>query len=179
VTAEPARTLRLAAAPSWSPSSSAAPLALVPDPPGAPAQQPLPLQWTSYARPPVAVPPERPDPGDEGLPPDLEQWVARLSAAVLEVLHGARPAGQLSRWLAPRVHRALADRAARVRPLQAGPPRVAVRSVHVTPRLPAHPDDSPAVEAAAVVAVGPRCRAVALRLEPHAGRWRVTALEVG
>jgi hypothetical protein len=111
------------------------------------------------------------------VPPDLDAWVGRLAAAVMEVLHGTRPAGQLTRWLAPRVHRALADRAARVRPLRDGPPLVCVRSVRTSQR----PGDGGrgAVEAAVVVAVGPRCRAVALRLEPYAQRWRITALEVG
>ena len=116
--------------------------------------------------------------GGEGVPPDLDAWVARLAAGALEVLHGSRPAGQLMRWFEPRVHRALADRAARVRPVPGGAPRVAVRSVHVSVR--AATRDVPVVaEAAAVVAVGPRCRAVALRLSPYHGRWRVTALEVG
>ena len=173
----PRPTLTVVPAPRTSPPPAPPPLTLVPG--RLPAQPELPLEWESApaARTLTAVP-ALPD-GGGALPPDLQAWVGRLAAGVLEVLHGVRPAAQLSRWFAPRVHRALADRAARVRPLQQGPPRIAVRSVHVSGRSSDDGEDLTVVEAAAVVAVGPRCRAVALRLEPHAGRWRVTALEVG
>lgn len=173
---------------SW-PDTDGEPVALVPE--HEPEQPALPLLWPvpalhrrdePGAEPPAASsagPAALAGSGDgEGVPPDLDAWVARLAAGALEVLHGSRPAGQLMRWFEPRVHRALADRAARVRPVPGGAPRVAVRSVHVSVR--AATRDVPVVaEAAAVVAVGARCRAVALRLSPYHGRWRVTALEVG
>jgi hypothetical protein len=41
------------------------------------------------------------------------------------------------------------------------------------------PVEPGAVEAAAVVDDGRRVRAVAVRLEPHRGAWRATALEIG
>lgn len=110
--------------------------------------------------------------------PDARATVHQLVQAVVEVLGGSRPAGQLVRWLTADVHAGLHRRAAlaaRVR--QAGPAgpgrRPVVRGVRVC-----RPADG-VVEASAVVLDDGRVRAVALRLEGLDGRWRTTALEVG
>lgn len=99
-----------------------------------------------------------------------------LVRAVVEVLSGARPATQLIRWADHDVHAALTRRAAitaRVRgtvPARRPPVVRGVRTCPVSDRV---------VEASAVVVEADRVRAVALRLEACAGRWRITALEVG
>ncbi len=114
--------------------------------------------------------------------PEVHDWIARLSRAAVEVRAGARPLGQLRRWLSDEVYAQL------LRSSRRRSPRVA------EPRRRRAPDDQPArttlrtvrtcevadgrVEAAAVVDDGRRCWALALRLEGADGRWLCTALEV-
>ena len=114
--------------------------------------------------------------------PEPRAWGGRLVQAVVEVLAGDRPAGQLVRWTSSDVYddvTALVPVRARPgwsrpRPPGAEPPaRAAVRSVHVT-----EPADGVA-EVAATVTRGRRTTAVALRLEGLDGRWQCTALELG
>lgn len=113
-----------------------------------------------------------------------------VGQAILEVLAGARPAGQLVRWMDPVVHdglvlraelvRAAAVRADTARPGQAGPVasrppyrQATVRSVHpcrISMRC---------YEMALVISEPGRCRAMALRLELRHLQWRVTALHLG
>jgi hypothetical protein len=113
--------------------------------------------------------------------PEPRAWGGRLVQALVEVLAGDRPAGQLVRWTSSEVYD---DVTALVpapghpgpgrRPRPAGKPtRAAVRSVHVT-----EPADGVA-EVAATVSRGRRTTAVALRLEGLDGRWQCTALELG
>jgi hypothetical protein len=108
-------------------------------------------------------------------------WAGRLVQAVLEVVSGARPASQLVRWTTAPIYEALC---ASVTPPQtaarAGSRRIVatrfaevVRSVHVS-----EPCDG-VVEVCAIVQQGPRCRAIALRLEGIDGRWQCTALQIG
>lgn len=90
---------------------------------------------------------------------------------LLEVVVGERPVRQVASWVSPRVlagleHRSPSQRTALGR-------RPMLRSLRVT-----EPADSVA-EVSAVVALGERVRAVALRLEGLDGRWTVTALHVG
>jgi hypothetical protein len=96
-----------------------------------------------------------------------------LAAAVVEVIRGVRPVGQLARWLALGVLTELRERVA----LASAAPQVAVRPA-VVRRLIACRVPS-AVEVSAAVDDGVRVRAVAFRLEAHRGGWRVTALEIG
>lgn len=109
--------------------------------------------------------------------PDPQRAAAVITQAVLEVLSGARPAHQLTRSLSEPVLGTLraqaAHRAARRSPGMRPQARPLVRSVRTS-----HPDDG-VVEASAVVQRGPRCVAVALRLEGWRGAWRCTALEIG
>lgn len=108
--------------------------------------------------------------------PDPRSWAAQFVQIALEVAAGFRPLGQVVRWTSPEVFEALdrrhrlaaaASRDARRRPV------IRVRAVQLfSPR-------SGVVEAGAVVDDGRRTRAVALRLESEAGRWRVTAWETG
>ncbi len=103
--------------------------------------------------------------------PDPKVWIARLSQATVEVLAGVRPLAQLSPWLDERVHQQLAIRVKAASKRQLAP-RLQARLRTVRICLPA----DGIVEASAVVQHGPRCRAMALRLEGLDGRWRCTEL---
>lgn len=113
--------------------------------------------------------------------PDPRTWGARLVQAVLEIVEGDRPLGQASRWVSTDVlddlealtHRRARDAAGSTRPGDARRrrERPSVRSVHVC-----EPVDGVA-EVCAVVRRGPRCTALALRLEGLGGHWQCTALE--
>jgi hypothetical protein len=130
---------------------------------------------------PPAQPRLRLVPGETGGParglPDPQAWAGTLAQAVVEVLAGDRPVGQLLRWTTAGIYANLSRRAAlatRERTaVRAGRPRAVVRRVHVS-----QPKDGVA-EASAVLSDGPRTRAMALRLQHADGRWLCTALELG
>jgi hypothetical protein len=92
-----------------------------------------------------------------------------LATALVEVLAGRRPVGQLRVHCAPPVYAGLSGRAPKS---GAGDP-LTVLSVRV-----GQPADGVA-EACATVRHGQRVRALAFRMEGVDGRWRVTALEIG
>lgn len=96
-----------------------------------------------------------------------------LAQAAVEVIRGARPLGQLVRWLTPAVYDAVGRRAA----LGTGVSQTGMRTTIRRVRLCRFGTD--AVEATVVVDDGPRVRAVALRMELHRGAWRGVALEIG
>ncbi len=112
--------------------------------------------------------------------PEPMPWAGRLVQGILEVLSGMRPVSQLVRWTTTDVYDSICTRAERRsrmmgEPRDIAPGRLAevVRSVHVN-----EPADGIA-EVCAIVQQGPRCRAVALRLEGIDGRWQCTALQIG
>ncbi len=103
---------------------------------------------------------------------------------MIEVVSGVRPVSQLVRWttaavydeLCARVARPVASTGAVGRAVNTtATPRLAevVRSIRVS-----EPHDGVA-EVCAIVQQGPRCRAIALRLEGIDGRWQCTALQIG
>ncbi len=111
----------------------------------------------------------------------LESWARRYAQAVVEIVNGDRPASQLVRWTAPRVHQELTRRAhvvARAGVHQAGlgrgrqpVVRPAVHQVHtcfVTPGV---------AEVSVHVRYGQRSRALAARFEHRDVKWVCTALE--
>lgn len=105
---------------------------------------------------------------------DLPPPGPRAAAAVrllLEVVVGERPARQVAGWVSPRVLAGLERRSPGHRAALGRRPQL--RSLRIT-----EPADAVA-EISAVVALGERVRAVALRLEGLDGRWTVTALHVG
>lgn len=112
--------------------------------------------------------------GDASLP-DPAGWSRRLLIAVAETAAGHRPLQQLAALLSPSVAQGLGadfERAAQRRRrhwLHAA----GVRSVRAC-----EPTDGVA-EVAATVQVGPRVRAIAMRLEVYGGRWRCTRLHLG
>jgi hypothetical protein len=107
--------------------------------------------------------------------PDPGPWARRLLIGIIETADGRRPLLQLAALLSPSVCRGLGgdfELAART-----GAPhwlhRARVRSVRVT---------EPArgvAEVSATVDVGPRVRAIAMRLEEDHERWRCTRLQLG
>jgi hypothetical protein len=109
-------------------------------------------------------------PTSSDLLPDPRRWSARLAQGIVEVLHGHRPLQQLVRWTDEAVYADLARRLTYRRPADA--PRPRVRSIRVC-----QPSDGIA-EASVVVQSGPRCRALAMRLEGLDGRWCCTVLEI-
>jgi len=98
-----------------------------------------------------------------------------LAQAAVEVIRGARPLGQLVRWLTPAAYDALGRRAALTAASRG--PQTGMRTTIRRVRLCRFGTD--AVEAAVVVDDGPQVRAVALRMELHRGAWRGVALEIG
>lgn len=121
--------------------------------------------------------------------PEERRRVASIATSVaqacMEVLAGARPIGQLSRWLDPSSFARLQLRSAMVREQrerakhlpEAGIHKLhrgaKVRSVHLCRPSPT------AYEATLVVNEPTRSRAVAIRLEYRRDAWKVATLEVG
>ncbi len=101
------------------------------------------------------------------LPPP-QRVATAMSRALIEILTGMRPAGQLSTHCTPPVIAALLERT----PLP-GTGLARLQSAHIC-----QPTDG-VVEVAAVYRRGPRARAIAFRLAGLDGRWRITALQVG
>lgn len=109
--------------------------------------------------------------------PEPRPWAGRLVQAVVEVTAGVRPLTQLVRWTTTEVYESMQRRATHAlasgRGDETGRWAEVVRSVRVS-----EPVDGVA-EVCAIVQQGPRCRAVALRLEGIDGRWQCTALHIG
>ena len=105
---------------------------------------------------------------------ELESWTFTLAQALAEMLAGARSPGQLhgvaTLDVIRQVERCYGTFGARLGEL---PVRPVVRSVHVREIEP-H-----STEASAVVAIGGRVRAVALRLDLTDRGWCCTAVESG
>lgn len=111
---------------------------------------------------------------------EVQAWATRFAQAVVEVVAGHRPPGQLVRWTSRAVYRdlerrtRLAQRAASAAggmPVQRSTLRPQVRSVHVC-RVGAK-----VAEVSVHVRHGRRSRALAVRLEAVQGRWTCTAME--
>jgi Family of unknown function (DUF6459) len=107
--------------------------------------------------------------------PPAGVWARQFVQAALEVIAGRRPASQLVRWTTEEVYATLSRRAALAQRFERSATcaqSAVVRSVHVC-----QPADG-VIEASAVVVDRGRIRAVALRLDELAGRWRVSVLEM-
>ena len=106
---------------------------------------------------------------------DPALWGRRLLIAIIECAAGHRPLQQLSTLLSPAVARGLRidfERAA-IRRRRHWLHDATVRTVHACEPAPG------VAELCATLAVGPRARAVAMRLEESHGRWRCVLLQVG
>jgi len=139
-----------------------------------PHDRPLPFAGPSRRRLTERRDPFAVRPTSRGELPDPTAFGRRLLVAMLEALGGRRSLHQLSPHLSQRVYSGLAgdlERPGRVRAWRSERP--VVRSVRVC-----EPADGIA-EVSAVVQVGPRCRAIAARLEGLDGRWRCVRLQIG
>ncbi|WP_254910356.1 Rv3235 family protein [Gulosibacter sp. 10] len=110
--------------------------------------------------------------------PDPEVLLRNLGRSVFEALAGVREVEQMARWIAPEVFTRLlaraqhAARARRVRGRSVRRPVIETRAcLWQSPR-------SGVVEATVLVDLGPRVRAVVIRLEEFRGRWRAERLHV-
>jgi len=146
-------------------------------PGGAPAEPPAPRHLR------VVRDPESTGAAEwDGLP-HPGAWVARLGPAVFEVIAGERPIHQLTRWASRDILTVLARRHAAAQRHPAGrdrtPPGRRAQSVRVQSVAPG------VIEATVVVRSGPRCRALAMRLEvvgrekASGPRWLLTACDIG
>jgi hypothetical protein len=104
--------------------------------------------------------------------PDAGSWAPRLVQGLIEVLNGLRPAPQLVRWTSAEVYTAVRHQLRRTSALGTRPSRLLVRSVRSF-----EPEEGIA-EVTAVIQIGPRVRALALRIEALANRWQCTALHL-
>jgi hypothetical protein len=111
-------------------------------------------------------------PAGRGNLPDPHAFGRRLLIGVFEALGGHRTLPQLASHLSQRVYAGLLGDLERGSQTSWRTPPT-IRSVRVC-----EPADGVA-ELAAVIQVGPRCRAVAARLEARDGRWRCVKLQVG
>lgn len=109
--------------------------------------------------------------------PDPIEVVERLALLACEILAGTRNLDQIARWVTEDVYRLIAERsvAAKRQRAQATDanlkrPLVRVSSSHVC-----EPRDG-IVEGVVLVTIGPRMRAVAIRLEGLDHRWRASTL---
>ncbi len=146
----------------------------------------LPLLWEVSPGVPAIpeVPPDLHIVGDDANAPEFpdlpepRQWVARLASAVSEVMAGARPVSQLTRWLTRDQLTRVSARAAAISRhpsarAQRGMPRArvvrAVRVCHVAPGV---------IEASAVLVGSDRTQAIAFRIEVVADRWLATVVDM-
>lgn len=112
--------------------------------------------------------------------PDATAWSTWLAQLIVEVVHGRRPASQLARWTEEAVLATVLLRARQLRaPASGRPPRTIERTggaslASVRIQQPC----GEAVEASAVIR-GPRCSALAFRLEARGERWLCTAVDFG
>lgn len=133
-----------------------------------PYDLPLPLEIPPRPRRPVPLP-------RLSTAPDPVPWATRLLIGLAETAAGRRPLAQLAPLLGLGVARGVGndfDRGtAERRPHWLS--RATVRSVRAS-----EPTEGVA-EVCATVEVGPRVRAVAMRLDLQHGRWRCTRLQLG
>jgi hypothetical protein len=140
--------------------------------PGVPAVPGIPRHLRIVGDPGDAVCAEFPD------LPDPRQWVARLAGAISDVMIGARPAAQLTRWLTRDQLTRVSARAAAIsrhpsaRAQRKTPQARTVRAVRVCPVA------SGVIEASAVLVGGERSQAIAFRIEAVAGRWLATVVDL-
>ncbi len=105
--------------------------------------------------------------GTAALPP-ARRTASVLARALVEVLSGRRPVGQLRIHCSPEIYEGLTHR----------PPVPSVALPHLISVRVGEPADGVA-EVCAVFRRAERVRAIAFRLAGVDGRWRVTALHVG
>lgn len=113
---------------------------------------------------------------------DPRRFAGAIALGSIQVIMGIRPIKQLDRWLTYDIYDALAERTklfAHFRPhIRRLASPMCVKQVHVKAIRNQAEGEFP-IEAAATVFDGERVRAVAMRLKPQRGQWKVCALEIG
>lgn len=173
----PPTTLRALPVPRHGPAGVPLPTHGEAEMPGARPSAPYVQDALAVELPPPPGPAAPPDGRDRDLP-DPQTWAAHIGQAIIEVMHGVRPASQVMRWTTPEVHAVIARRGALAarRDRQRGTASSRrTRTVRVRVCEPAED----VAEAAVVLVDGNRVRALALRLVGRNGRWVVHALQVG
>jgi hypothetical protein len=109
--------------------------------------------------------------------PDPDDVIRKLALLACEILSGVRNLDQIARWVTEDVYRLIAERSmeSRRRRAQATETNLKRPSVRVTTSHVCEPRDG-IVEGVVLVAIGPRTRAVAIRLEGLDHRWRASSL---
>lgn len=109
--------------------------------------------------------------------PEPRDVVERLALLACEILSGTRNLDQIARWVTDDVYRQVAERAidSRRRRAQATSTALKRPTVTVVSSQLCEPRDG-IVEGVALVKIGPRTRAVAVRLEGLDRRWRASSL---
>ncbi len=107
--------------------------------------------------------------------PDPTATIEKLALLGCEIIAGVRSVDHIGRWVTEDVYRVLAERSVAVRQTRAGAetrqrPHISVGLTVVT-----EPRDG-IVEGVSLVRIGPRTRAVCIRLEGLDHRWRASAL---
>lgn len=105
--------------------------------------------------------------------PDPDAFTRRLLIAIIETATGRRSARQLAAHTSAGVHAGLARDAGRIARLGTAARPATLSSLHL------HEPADGVIEAAAVVTLDERYRAIALRLEGLDGRWRCVRLQIG
>ncbi|TCK59744.1 Rv3235 family protein [Curtobacterium sp. PhB136] len=112
----------------------------------------------------------------EDVLPDPAETARALALCVAEILSGAREVDSIARWITEDVQRHLQQRAAfAARARSVARRRNRRPSIRVGSVLVCRPADGVA-EVSVVVHTRSHARAVAIRLEERAGRWRATAI---
>lgn len=141
----------------------------LPAPLATPYDRWLPFELASVPKPRPATP-LRP----RGLP-DPQRWARRLLVGLVESADGRRPVHQLASLLSFSVHRGLVSDFERV-----GAARTTHWLRHAAVQTVCGCEPATGVaELSATLQVGPRVRAIALRLEEQHGRWICTRLQLG
>lgn len=109
--------------------------------------------------------------------PDPKEHIERLALVTCEILAGTRNLDQISRWVTEDVFRMVAERSMAAKRQRSQTtdvtqmrPTVSVARSHTC-----EPRDG-IVEGVVLVRIGPRTRAVAIRLEGLDHRWRASSL---
>jgi hypothetical protein len=107
--------------------------------------------------------------------PDPTATIEKLALLGCEIIAGVRSVDQIGRWVTEDVYRVLAERSVAVRQTRSRTeprqrPHISVGLTVVT-----EPRDG-VVEGVSLVRIGPRTRAMCIRLEGLDHRWRASAL---
>ncbi len=107
--------------------------------------------------------------------PDPTATIEKLALLGCEIIAGVRSVEQIGRWVTEDVYRVLAERSVAVRQTRVGAeprqrPHISVGLTVVT-----EPRDG-VVEGVSLVRIGPRTRAMCIRLEGLDHRWRASSL---